>query len=120
MCYEDNCSPKVMNDTIWQVAVGSILKEETTGEWETKCSLLLWLSILVLIPFDLASVDTALAEPRAMNTSNANEEETPPLVQRMLKMCMDHLERPGPTREMAGVLLSRLLTRPDMRSALRR
>ena len=120
MCYEDDCSLKGMNGTIWQVAVGSILKEETTGEWETKCSLLLWLSILVLIPFDLASVDTALAEPRATNTSNANEEETPPLVQRMLKMCMDHLERPGPTREMAGVLLSRLLTRPDMRSALRR
>lgn len=102
---------------VTQVIVGSILKEETTGEWETKCCLLLWLSILVLIPFDLASVDTSLADSRA---SDARLDEPPPLVQRMIKICTIHLEKPGPTREMAGVLLSRLLTRPDMRGALRR
>lgn len=100
--------------------MGSILKEESTGGWETKCTLLLWLSILVLMPFDMASIDTALVEPRAPNIGLCREEEAPPLVQRMLKMCTDHLESPGPTREMAGVLLSRLLTRPDMRGALKR
>lgn len=106
-------------DFVNQVIVGSILKEESTGEWETKCCLLLWLSILVLIPFDLASVDTALADSRADARLSSND-EPPPLVQRMIRICTVHLENPGPTREMAGVLLSRLLTRPDMRGALRR
>ena len=31
------------------------------GIWEARCSLLLWLSMLLIIPFDLATVDTALA-----------------------------------------------------------
>jgi hypothetical protein len=100
------------------VTVGSILKEESTGDWETKCTLLLWLSILVLIPFDMASVDTAMVEPRASN-SGGEEEQTPPLVQRMVKLCTEHLSNPGPTREMTGVLLSRLLTRPDMQGTLK-
>lgn len=100
--------------------MGSILKEESTGEWETKCCLLLWLSILVLIPFDLASVDTSLADSRAADARLNGDDEPPPLVQKIIKICTVHLENPGPTREMAGVLLSRLLTRPDMRGALRR
>jgi hypothetical protein len=100
------------------VTVGSILKEESTGDWETKCTLLLWLSILVLIPFDMASVDTAMVEPRASNAGR-EEEQTPPLVQRMVKLCTEHLSNPGPTREMTGVLLSRLLTRPDMQGTLK-
>lgn len=103
-----------------QVVVGSILKEESTGEWETKCCLLLWLSILVLIPFDLASVDTSLADPRAADTMLAGDDEATPMVQKIINICTIHLENPGPSREMAGVLLSRLLTRPDMRGALRR
>uniref|UniRef100_A0A7I4D1R8 Tubulin-specific chaperone D n=1 Tax=Physcomitrium patens TaxID=3218 RepID=A0A7I4D1R8_PHYPA len=103
-----------------EVVVGSILKEESTGEWETKCCLLLWLSILVLIPFDLASVDTSLADPRAADTMLAGDDEATPMVQKIINICTIHLENPGPSREMAGVLLSRLLTRPDMRGALRR
>lgn len=103
-----------------EVIVGSILKEESTGEWETKCCLLLWLSILVLIPFDLASVDTSLAGSRVAYAWVAADDEPPPLVQKMIQICTAHLENSGPTREMAGVLLSRLLTRPDMRGALRR
>lgn len=97
-----------------EVEETSILREESTGQWETKCCLLLWLSILVLIPFDIASVDTSLAETN-LTVSSA----VPPLVDKILTLCKDYLASPGPMREMAGVLLSRLLTRPDMRIALR-
>lgn len=101
-----------------QVTVSSILKEESNGDWETQCTLLLWLSILVLIPFDMASVDTALTDsgPSCGNSSDA----VPPLVERMIRMCKEYLANPGPVREMAGVLLARLLSRPDMRAALNR
>lgn len=98
-----------------EVEETSVLREESTGQWETKCCLLLWLSILVLIPFDIASVDTSCTE---MNLTVARE--VPPLVEKVVTLCKDYLASPGPMREMAGVLLSRLLTRPDMRMALRR
>ncbi|EFJ25897.1 hypothetical protein SELMODRAFT_413196 [Selaginella moellendorffii] len=88
------------------------LKEESVGEYETKCSLLLWLSILVLIPFDLASVDTALGYSTTSTASSS------PLVERMLNLCKQFLSCSGPVREMAGVVLSRLLTRPDIHSHL--
>ena len=115
-----NIPDRIRTEYVTQVIVGSILKEESTGEWETKCCLLLWLSILVLIPFDLASVDTSLAGSRVAYAWVAADDEPPPLVQKMIQICTAHLENSGPTREMAGVLLSRLLTRPDMRGALRR
>ncbi|KAI5064124.1 hypothetical protein GOP47_0020794 [Adiantum capillus-veneris] len=92
----------------------SILREESTGQWETKCCLLLWLSILVLVPFDIASVDSSFTEID-LTVSRV----VPPLVGKILTLCKDYLASPGPMREMAGVLLSRLLTRPDMPTALR-
>jgi hypothetical protein len=103
---------QVCHDEIEQT---SILREESTGQWETKCCLLLWLSMLVLIPFDIASVDTALADSGSMI-----QNDEIPLVKKILALCKDYLASPGPMREMAGVLLSRLLTRPDMQAALQR
>ncbi|KAH6812160.1 ARM repeat superfamily protein [Perilla frutescens var. frutescens] len=93
-------------------SVTSSLRHESTGEMETKCVVLLWLSILVLIPFDLSSVDTSIA-----NSSYAGRDEPPPLVIRILEICKDYLSNAGPMRTMAGLLLSRLLTRPDMSKA---
>lgn len=92
----------------------SSIRQESTGEMETKCTMLLWLSILVLIPFDLSSVDTALAE-----AGSSVKDAPPPLVERMIAVCKDYLSSPGPMRKFSGLLLSRLLTRPDMRPALK-
>lgn len=90
----------------------SSLRQESTGEMETKCIVLLWLSILVLIPFDLSSVDTSIA-----SGSYAGRDEPPPLVIRILEICKDYLSNAGPMRTISGLLLSRLLTRPDMSKA---
>lgn len=94
-------------------AVLSSIRQESTGEMETRCTMLLWLSILVLIPFDLSSVDTALAE-----AGSSVKDAPPPLVERIIVVCKDYLSNPGPMRKIAGLLLSRLLTRPDMKPAL--
>lgn len=94
--------------------IRSSLKEDSTGSWETHCTLLLWLSILVLIPFDMASMDTALAQE-----GEQSKGDIPPLVRTMVSMCQEHfLTSPGPMRQLAGLLLARLLTRPDMAIAL--
>ncbi|KAL8555073.1 hypothetical protein ACS0TY_003029 [Phlomoides rotata] len=92
--------------------VASSLRQESTGEMETKCIVLLWLSILVLIPFDISSVDTSIANSKYVVT-----DEPPPLVVRILEKCKDYLSSAGPMRTIAGLLLSRLLTRPDMLKA---
>ncbi|XP_068669774.1 tubulin-folding cofactor D-like [Aristolochia californica] len=89
------------------------LRQESTGEMETKCVILLWLSILVLIPFDISSVDTSIATAGSYDGGL----EPSPLVVRLLSFCKDYLSNAGPMRRMSGLLLSRLLTRPDMSKA---
>lgn len=88
------------------------LRQESTGEMEAKCVMLLWLYILVLVPFDISTVDTSIA-----NNTNLNDLELAPLVLRILGFCKDYLSTAGPMRTMAGLVLSRLLTRPDMTKA---
>ncbi|XP_004497155.1 tubulin-folding cofactor D [Cicer arietinum] len=90
----------------------SSLREESTGEMETKCVILLWLYILVLVPFDISSVDTSIA-----SSDNLTEFELVPLVLKIIGFCKDYLSAAGPMRTMAGLVLSRLLTRPDMPKA---
>lgn len=85
------------------------LRQESTGEMEAKCVILLWLSILVLVPFDISTVDTSIA-----NNSNLGELEPAPLVLRIIGFSKDYLSTAGPMRTIAGLLLSKLLTRPDM------
>ncbi|XP_071718069.1 tubulin-folding cofactor D [Rutidosis leptorrhynchoides] len=85
------------------------LRQESTGEMETKCVILLWLSILVLVPFDISSVDTSIA-----NTHSVGTNEPPPLVTRILDISKEYLSNAGPMQTIAGLLLSKLLTRPDM------
>ncbi|KAK1272673.1 hypothetical protein QJS04_geneDACA012360 [Acorus gramineus] len=85
------------------------LRHESTGEMETKCVILLWLYILVLIPFDISSVDTSIA-----NSNYQGGSQPSPLVLKILGFSKDYLSSAGPMRKMAGLLLSRLLTRPDM------
>ena len=99
--------------------------------------LLLWLSMLVLTPFDLAALDTSLAAAEGPAGSAAGSgggaangggelqplqqqdgPGYPPLVGTILGLCQRYLASPGSTREMAAVVLGRLLTRPDMASAL--
>lgn len=88
------------------------LRQESTGEMETKCVILLWLYILVLVPFDISSVDTSMA-----NINYLGGDDSPPLVMRILGFSKDYLSNAGPMRTIAGLLLSRLLTRPDMLKA---
>ncbi|CAK7347890.1 unnamed protein product [Dovyalis caffra] len=88
------------------------LRQESTGEMEAKCVMLLWLSILVLVPFDISSVDTSIA-----SSNELGELELAPLVLRILKFSKDYLSSAGPMRTMSGLVLSKLLSRPDMPTA---
>ncbi|KAF3665003.1 hypothetical protein FXO38_09833 [Capsicum annuum] len=91
------------------------LRQESTGEMEAKCVILLWLYVLVLILFDISSVDIIIVD-----NNYAGGDEPPPLVLRILEFSKDYLSSVGPMQTIAGLLLSRLLTRPDMTKAFTR
>ncbi|CAN6703255.1 unnamed protein product [Malus baccata var. baccata] len=90
----------------------SSLRQESTGEMEAKCVMLLWLSILVLVPFDNSIVDTSIA-----NNSNLGKLEPAPLVLRIVGFSKDYLSNSGPMRPIVALLLLKLLTRPDIPKA---
>ena len=97
--------------------------EELGSAWETRATLILWLSILVLIPFDLVTVDSQVCDGgedgAAMAAAGGAGAEAPPVVMRILDLCQKkYLADPGIVRDRAAFLLARLLTRPDMPVAL--
>ena len=88
--------------------------------WETQCMLLLWLSVLVLIPFDLRTVDSALGAEAAAAGDGPGEGPPAlgPLVRGLVAAARGMLAEAGPVREAAATLLGRLLTRPDTGAGL--
>eukprot|EP00891_Asterochloris_glomerata_P000593 jgi/Astpho2/593/e_gw1.00013.148.1_t len=87
--------------------------DDNNSTWEALCTLTLWLSQLVLIPFDLAIVDSQLTD------ASGSPHAYPPLVATLLTTYKEQLGAPGSIRNMAALLLGRLLTRPDQGAALR-
>ena len=68
--------------------------------WQVPYILVLWLSIIVLVPFDLTTID-----------SQRSQEV---LVKRIINIGTAHCVDPGKIRDGAAVLLSKLITRPDV------
>lgn len=73
--------------------------------WHARYCLLLWLSIIVIVPFDLQTIDSSRA---GLSGSG------PSLVDRLISVCKMYLRDSGPSRNAAALCLSKLLTRPDM------
>ena len=71
--------------------------------WHVRYSLLLWLSIIVIVPFDLQTIDSSVGSTGG-----------PSLVDRIISVCKMYLRDSGPVRNAAALCLSKLLTRPDM------
>jgi hypothetical protein len=123
-------------------ALALLLEEDPTdtARWELRYCLLLWLSIIVLIPFNFATVDSAAAAAAAAAATDAaasadaadGARYARPELERkgggrvlarprgagllalLLHTCKFYLHDTGPAREAAGEVLARLLSRPDM------
>ena len=86
---------------------------------------MVWLSMVVMVPFDLAIIDSgpAAAADAADAAADADADAGAPapltLVGKILEVARLHLGSTGPSREAAAVLLARLLTRPGMQAKLR-
>uniref|UniRef100_I3MSY6 Tubulin-specific chaperone D n=1 Tax=Ictidomys tridecemlineatus TaxID=43179 RepID=I3MSY6_ICTTR len=75
--------------------------------WETRYMLLLWLSMTCLIPFDFSRFDgNLLAQPEETRVSTMD---------RILRIAQAYLAVSDKARDAAAVLVSRFITRPDVR-----
>ncbi|GAX74065.1 hypothetical protein CEUSTIGMA_g1515.t1 [Chlamydomonas eustigma] len=88
-------------------------EEEAVAVWESQSILLLWLSMLILVPFDLATIDSSATDMTAARSQPYTQ-----LVSKIMTICQECLHQPGSVREMGALLLGRMLTRPDMGLAL--
>ncbi|XP_022185409.2 tubulin-specific chaperone D [Nilaparvata lugens] len=77
--------------------------EKDTLTWETRYCLLLWLSIIVMIPFHMARLDSG------------NQEKT--VMDRLLDVCKKYLMGGDSCRMASAYLSSKLLTRSDVKEA---
>jgi hypothetical protein len=68
-------------------------------QWQTKYILLLWLSLIVLAPFDLERIQSSTEEG---------------LVQRLLDLAKGELASPGKERDACAILCARVLSRRDV------
>ena len=86
----------------------SLLSKENPSDlekWYTRYSLLLWLSILVMVPFGLETIDSQDSETGIS------------LIDRILSICKFCLSESAKTRDAASYLLAIMLTRPDLESS---
>ena len=81
--------------------------------WEERYVMLIWLSHLMLAPFDLKSVSSMLLMEDDSMTRNL-QISLPNIATSLLSVAWDALGEPSKERESAGMLIVRLALRPDM------
>uniref|UniRef100_A0A3Q1JU41 Tubulin-specific chaperone D n=1 Tax=Anabas testudineus TaxID=64144 RepID=A0A3Q1JU41_ANATE len=75
--------------------------------WETRYMLLLWLSMTCLIPFDLSRLDG--------NLESDGSKPREPIMDRILEIAKSYLVVSDTPRDAASVLVSKFMTRPDVK-----
>jgi tubulin-specific chaperone D len=89
------------------------VNNKPTLMWEERYVMLMWLSHLLLAPFDLASISTdniSIPYDNLM-TLHLIPPETPRIAQSLLSLCLKFMVVPGKEREAATILLARLILR---------
>ncbi|XP_056310187.1 tubulin-specific chaperone D-like [Danio aesculapii] len=81
--------------------------QKDTETWETRYILLLWLSMTCLIPFDLSRLDGHLSTVPGTNRE--------PIMDRILEVAKSFLRVSDKSRDAASVLVSKFVTRPDVK-----
>ncbi|KAJ5000941.1 hypothetical protein K4K48_001987 [Colletotrichum sp. SAR 10_66] len=87
--------------------------------WEERYLVLLWLSHLLLAPFDLSTISSAAADEQITLPSIPNftwPSDLPGITVRILPVAIKYLASPGKERDGARALLVRIAMRRDMQS----
>lgn len=82
--------------------------------WKVPYVLLLWLSHLLLTPFDLASISARPARAESQTARMSLHTDLPTVAQRIIQVGATHLSASTKAQDAAAAMLVRLATRPDM------
>lgn len=77
-----------------------LLHFNSEAKYDFTYLLLIWLSQVVLVPFDIETIDSKKSQEI--------------LVKRIINICREQLYQAGKTRDASAFLLARLLNRPDV------
>ncbi|KAJ2493338.1 hypothetical protein IWW37_000622 [Coemansia sp. RSA 2050] len=94
------------------------------SSWTARYVMLIWLSLLAMVPFDLESIDSGmanlpqLAPSTSTNGQASSESGTKALVDMWVELGRFYLRRPGCDMEGAAVMLAHLLSRKDTNTTL--
>jgi hypothetical protein len=97
-------------------AEGLIDDEPQTLQWEERYVMLVWLSHLLLAPFDLSSLSSEDIPVPYDNLDQLGElpSQTPMLAKSVLSLALHYINSSGKEREAATALLARIILRGDM------
>uniref|UniRef100_A0A0G4I9A1 Uncharacterized protein n=1 Tax=Chromera velia CCMP2878 TaxID=1169474 RepID=A0A0G4I9A1_9ALVE len=94
------------------------MDEQNFKSWHTRYVLLLWLALLMLVPFDFFALDShakAGGALRAEGDGEGGQVAGPPaLMVRTVELARRHLADSGRLRDAACALIAKLFTRPDV------
>ena len=89
------------------------------SSWEERYIVLLWLSHLMLTPFDLSSISSERSTSKVIGSAPASRPELPDdlpwIATRAVRLSIPQLAESSKVREAANVLLVRVALRPDMK-----
>jgi len=85
----------------------------TDADWKVPYVLLLWLSHLLLAPFDLASISAQVGSDSKLDGVSLPA-DLPPVATRIVQLGLKYLSASTKAQDAAASMLVRLVTRPDM------
>lgn len=88
--------------------------------WELRAVLLLWLAMLLTVPFNLSALSAEQATPYSSTTNYSKLFQTaiPPLAAQVILIALPLLHKPGKEGAYAALVLARLYSRSDIVIAL--
>ena len=109
-----NNEPKHLEPVLEALEECTNRREEDRPPWYVSYTLLLWLTHLLLTPFDLASISTKPASSHGDDAWTTSFQQLPALAGRMLRLGLTYLPERTKAQEAAAAMLVRLVTRPDV------
>ncbi|KAF2217171.1 hypothetical protein CERZMDRAFT_32058 [Cercospora zeae-maydis SCOH1-5] len=104
--------PRYLDPILGKLEQTVCATEEDASSWKVPYILLLWLSHLLLAPFDLSSISAT--EPPTDSATYLQLNQLPPLAKRVLRIGLIYLNSPTKAQDAAAAMLVRLAVRPDV------
>lgn len=109
-----NNEPRYLEPVLAALEAVTTHDDAAKTSWKVPYVLLLWLSHLLLTPFDLASISARPAQDTSLIVRMQLHPELPAVAQRIIQLGIGYLSASTKAQDAAAAMLVRLTTRPDM------